>query len=215
MPLGSTTLPVPPSSDREAETTLRGAMLRGTPVLVIPRRIYGGVAATLDDLSPEALPRLRFEGAVDDLQPPLRRAIAERLDGPRWLADWLVKDVVDQAETMAQFTGAPALRVRLDVIDDDHCRKFHVDDVHLRLLTTYRGPGTEWLQPRWTDRLASGRMPPPDAVRHLARGEIAILRGAKGATAERPGALHRSPAIAGTGVVRLLLVIDEIGRRLH
>lgn len=207
--------PVPSSADRVAEMAVRGASSRGGPVLVIPRRIYGGVAATLDALSPEALPRLRFEGAVDDLRPRLRRAVAERFDGPRWLANWLVDDVIDTAQMMGQFTGAPALRVRLDVIDDDHCRTFHVDDVHRRLLTTYRGPGTEWLHPRVADRLAPGRVPPPDAVRHLARGEIAILRGGKGATADRPGVLHRSPQIAGTGVVRLLLVVDEIGRHLH
>ena len=49
--------------------------------------------------------------------------MTERLPQPRWLANWLVDDVAGQADLMAQLTGAPALRVRLDVVDDDHCRK--------------------------------------------------------------------------------------------
>ena len=213
--------PIPPipstpsSPDREAEMAVRGALLRSGPVFIIPRRIYGGVAAMLDRLSPEALPRLRFEGTASDLRPCLRRAVAERLPDPRWLGNWLIDDVVDKAEMMAQLTGAPMVRVGLDVIDDDHWREFHVDDVRLRLVTTYRGPGTEWVSPRLASQLTPGIIPPTDAICQLATGHIAILRGGKGATPERPAVLHRSPPIAGTGIVRLLLAIDEIGRHLH
>lgn len=215
MPSEPLSLPILPATDRQAEMALRRAMLQSGPVLIIPRRIFGGVAATLDGLSKHALPRLRFEGAVTDLKARLREAVAERLAEPRWLANWLVDDVLDHANLMASLTGTSKIRVRLDVIDDDCCRKFHVDNVRLRLLTTYRGPGTEWIPPRLAARLADGRLPPTDAIRHLARGEVAILRGGKGATPERPGVLHRSPPIAGTGTVRLLLAIDEIGRSLH
>ena len=204
-----------PSAEREAEMAMRGAMLRSGPVFIIPRQIPGGVAGIIDDLSPEALPRLRYEGPADGLKSHLRRAIAERLTQPRWLANWLVHDVVDKAEFMAQLTGAPALRVRLEVVDDDHCRKFHVDDVRLRLVTTYRGPGTEWVAPRLAVKLAPGGDPPAHAIRHLGRGHVAVMRGRKGSTPEAPGILHRSPPIAGTGVVRLFLAIDELGRRLH
>ena len=42
-----------------------------------------------------------------------------------------------------------------------------------------------------------------------------MIRGGKDTTPEKPGVLHRSPAIAGTGIVRLFLAIDELGRRLH
>ncbi len=133
-------LPVSPSETREM--AVRGAMLRSGPVFIIPCQIPGGVAYVLDDLPPGALPRLRFEGPVDGLKAHLRRAVADRLAQPRWLANWLVHDVVEKAEYMVRITGAPALRVRLEVVDDDHCSEFHIDDVRLRLMTTYRGPGT-------------------------------------------------------------------------
>ena len=208
-------LSIPPSSDRQAEMAMRRAMLQSGPVLIIPRRIFGGVAATLDGLSKEALPRLWFEGALADLKPRLRRAVVERLAEPRWLANWLIDDVLEHSKLIVSLTGTPTLRVRLDVVDDDCCPKFHVDDVRLRLVTTYRGPGTEWIPPRLAARFVDGRLPPADTVRHLARGEVAVLRGGRGATPERPGVLHRSPPIAGTGVVRLFLAIDEIGRSVH
>ena len=100
---------------------VRGAMLRSGPMFIIPRQIPGGVACVFDDLSPGALPRLRFEGPVDGLKTHLRRAVAERLPQPRWLANWLVHDVLEKAEFLAQLTGALALQVRLEVVDDDHC----------------------------------------------------------------------------------------------
>lgn len=203
------------SSDRQAEMAVRGALLRSGPVFIIPRQIPAEVAAILDAVQPDGLPRLRFEGTAFELRPVVRRAIEERLAHPRWLATWLADDIVDKADMMAQLTGASDLRVRLDAIDDDHCRKFHVDNVRLRLVTTYRGPGTEWISPRLASTLAPGSVPPDDAIRHLPRGHVAVMRGGKGATPDRPGVLHRSPAIAGTGVARLLLAINELGGRLH
>lgn len=204
-----------PSTDRQAEMAVRGALLRSGPVFIIPRAIPDGVAAMLDVAPVDCLPRLFFEGPAADVRPSVKRGVSDRLHEPRWLMDWLVDDIVDKAEMMAQLTGAPALRVRLDVIADDHCRKFHVDNVRLRLVTTYRGPGTEWISPRHAGMLAPGGVPPDDVIQHLPRGQVAVMRGAKGATADRPGVLHRSPPIAGTEIVRLFLAIDEFGRKLH
>ena len=215
MPLDPAGPPGAKSAEREAELAVRGALLRSGPIFIIPRPIPGGVAAVLDGVPSNCLPRLYFEGTVSDFRHQLRCAVGSRLSHPRWLANWLVDDIVDKADMMAQLTGAPSFRMRLEVIDDDRCRKFHVDDVRLTLVTTYRGPGTEWISPRQASKLTPGSSPPLDTIRHLARGHVAVMRGAKGATPDRPGVLHRSPPIAGTGIVRLFLAIDEIGAHLH
>ena len=203
------------SKRRPFESLGGGSLREGAPIAIVPRALQGGVAAALDALSPDALPRLRFVGTLTDLQPHLRRAVAAHVENPRWLARWMVEDVIDKAGLMAELTGAPLIDLRLDVVEDDRCRLFHVDHVRLRLMTTYRGPGTEWIPPHIAAALAPGALPPPDTVRRLARGEVAVLRGGKDATPERPGVLHRSPSILGTGLTRLLLTIDEAGRRLH
>lgn len=215
MLLDRTSPPSKPSTERQAEMAVRGAMLCSGPVFIIPCPIPGGVAAVLDGVPVACLPRLVFEGTASAVRPFVKRGVSERLKEPRWLVNWLADDIVDKADMMAQLTGAPALRVRLDVIEDDHCRKFHFDNVRLRLVTTYRGPGTEWISPRHASRLAPGSVPPNDVIRRLSRGHVAVMRGAKGATPDRPGVLHRSPPIAGTGIVRLFLAIDELGRKLH
>lgn len=69
--------------------------------------------------------------------------------------------------------------------------------------------------PRVAALLAPGEGPPSDAIRRLDRGAVALLRGERGATSDRPAVLHRSPPIAGTGIVRLLLTIDDVGRVIH
>ena len=86
---------------------------------------------------------------------------------------------------------------------------FHTDDVRYRQLCTYRGTGTEWIEPRAVERSGSGRPLDPSSMRRLERGAIAFIRGAKGATLDRPALVHRSPKIEGSGLTRLLLVIDD------
>ena len=191
------------------------ALQQERPILIVPRALHGGVARALDALPKEALPRLRYVGAPTALRPTLRRSVAERIGEPRWLVRWFVEDVLDKAALLANLTGAPGIDLRLDVVEDDRCRLFHLDNVRLRLMTTYRGPGTEWISPRIAATLTPGAVPPPDSIRHLARGEVAVMRGSRGATSEQPGVLHRSPSILGTGVTRLLLTIDETGRHVH
>lgn len=181
---------------------------RSGPVVLMPRRIPGGVAATLDGLPAAALPRLRHEGPVSGLRRALRAAIAERLARPRWLANWMLDDVLDHAALMAGLTGAAALRVSLDVGEGEPDAPFAAADARLRLITAYRGAGTEWLSPRLATAPPPGAEPPAAALRHLSRGDVAILRGSTGGTGGA-GVLHR--AAAGAGGAPLRLTIDEPG----
>lgn len=56
--------------------------------------------------------------------------------------------VADVTWLVAAYTclvGARRVGLRLRVLDGPMCPRFHVDNVPLRLLTTYVGPGSEWL----------------------------------------------------------------------
>lgn len=117
--------------------------------------------------------------------------------------------VADVTWLVAAYTclvGARRVGLRLRVLDGPMCPRFHVDNVPLRLLTTYVGPGSEWLRERDSGR---GELhtaePSVDNIQHLQAGEVAILKGEKWQGNEGAGLVHRSPS-AQQG--RLLLSLD-------
>ncbi len=111
----------------------------------------------------------------------------------------LAADIVRQMRGFATITQSPRLRLRLDVVETDACRRFHMDYVSVRLLLPLVGPGTQWI-------MADA---PRDApVQQLQPGHVGLFKG-RLAVAE-PAVLHRSPPIAGTGQRRLLLVLDPL-----
>ncbi|WP_085315517.1 DUF1826 domain-containing protein [Derxia lacustris] len=129
---------------------------------------------------------------------------------------------------MALFAGlvcARRLRLRLEVLHRIMCSRFHTDFVGLRLLCTYRGAGTQWLDEGCADRSrlalhaqgsddeTSGVILDPAGVHEIARGTVALLKGAAWVDAEgrrAPGVLHRSPPVAAEDAPRVLLVIDSV-----
>lgn len=117
--------------------------------------------------------------------------------------------VADVTWLVAAYTclvGARRVGLRLRVLDGPMCPRFHVDNVPLRLLTTYVGPGSEWLQERDS---GCGELytaePSVDNIQQLQAGEVAILKGEKWQGNEGAGLVHRSPS-AQQG--RLLLSLD-------
>ena len=87
------------------------------------------------------------------------------------------------------------------------CRRFHVDQVPIRLLVTYAGQGTEWLPDEAADRLAFANGASNDLIvkdvraRHFMNTwSVAIFRG--GAN----GLLHRTPddAMGGQSILMRL-----------
>jgi hypothetical protein len=103
---------------------------------------------------------------------------------------------------------------RLETTDDDGCRRFHVDRTHLRLLCTYRGPGTEWLTNQQVDRDSQADGAPNERI--LRFGEpsqfepfwVGILKGDAYPGNAGRGLVHRSPSITGSGQTRLLFCLD-------
>ncbi|MGY2734630.1 DUF1826 domain-containing protein [Sphingomonas sp. UYP23] len=117
--------------------------------------------------------------------------------------DWhapLTKDIANLASRFAKLMSAEGVAIRLEPIPGNACWKFHADDVSARLITTYVGPGTEWTI-RQGNQL--GR------IHQIVTGHVGVFKGRHWA----PDApiLHRSPPIADTDQVRLLLVIDPLG----
>lgn len=116
--------------------------------------------------------------------------------------DRLVDDIAALADIFAALMQARWLRIRLDVVATNACRKFHVDAVTARLICTYRGIGTQY------GTSADGVA--PHRIFTVPTGAPILLRGTLWQERPRTGLLHRSPPIQGTGETRLVLVLDPV-----
>ncbi|OUI82811.1 hypothetical protein HK22_11610 [Gluconobacter sp. DsW_056] len=113
----------------------------------------------------------------------------------------LIPDMLELAEVYSAVSGHRNLRVRLEKITTDSCRKFHVDCVDLRLLRAYVGPGVQWTADE------------EQTVQEAPTGAVVFLKGKHfPGWDEAEKILHRSPPLSFRPVperVRLLLTIDE------
>lgn len=109
--------------------------------------------------------------------------------------------------------------LRLSVLNNAMCPRFHVDRVPCRLITTYQGLATEWLPHNTVDRskLGLGNQGLPDEssglfknesdIQRLNTGDVAILKGEIWPKNENAGLVHRSPVLP-PNTHRLLLTLD-------
>ena len=174
----------------------------GCAAAIWQRRPLPGFQAWIDGLDPGELPKARVILPPKDVREAVRQACdaagtPECVERAR-----LIDDIAALANIFAEVMRARYLRLRLDVITTNACRKFHVDAVTARLVCTYRGTGTQY------GTAAQGA--DPQHILTLPTGSPVILRGTRWSEQPRSGLLHRSPPIEGSGETRLLLVLDPI-----
>ena len=111
--------------------------------------------------------------------------------------------------------------LRLTILDRAMCPRFHVDRIPCRLVTTYQGIATEWLNHAVVDRtkLGAGNQGKADEqsglfnnlkdINRLDEGDVALLKGEHWDETEGAGLVHRSPPVSA-GERRLLLTLDFI-----
>lgn len=166
------------------------------------RRLPGDVQTWLDGLDPSLLPR----GRVVVLPKAVPGMVGQFCDmsglPPGSERGWLEGDIADLAERFADLMQSKFLRLRLDVIESNACRKFHLDAITARLICTYRGTGTQYG--------VSEDGGEPEVINTVPTGAPILLRGSLWPEQPRSGLLHRSPPIEGTGETRLVLVLDPL-----
>ncbi|SEB09505.1 DUF1826 domain-containing protein [Rubrimonas cliftonensis] len=183
---------------------LAGIRQPGVAAAIWRRPRDPGFAAWIDALPPERLPRLSTL-TTPELVERVVHAACDSAGTPAGLhRDRLASDAAALALILSQVAAQPLIEIRLEVVDTDKCRKFHIDRVRCRMLCTYRGAGTQY------GAAAPGPDHAPAVVQQLSAADAALFRGAFWPGAEFPGVLHRSPPLAGTGETRLLLVVDPM-----
>ncbi len=130
----------------------------------------------------------------------------------------LCEDIAELVGMFCMLFDLKRAGVRLGVLDNAMCPKFHVDKITCRLITTYQGVATEWLPHELVDRSRlghgsggvadhkSGLFEHPVDIRQLNRGDVAIFKGDFREGSGGKGLVHRSPRMESSR--RLLLTLD-------
>ncbi|MEO1089743.1 MAG: DUF1826 domain-containing protein [Pseudomonadota bacterium] len=177
-----------------------GVLARELDLVVQRRRLPEPVCAEVAKLADEEQLRLVLLGTPEQIANELRQVLD---DCPAFVAD--VRALLDRFASMAD---TPVARVRIERITGDACRRWHADNVVQRLLCTYVGPGTQILRlPEAAQVLAGGEPETTATAWSVGTGDVVVLPGRLHPTAMP--IVHRSPPVAGTSDVRLLLVIDD------
>lgn len=169
--------------------------------------------------------RERTSLVVERSDPGVKQAIADFLPQVAWELDrraasaW--RDDVDHiCNFFMDLVKAEAAMVVLEGPSEATCPRFHVDGVGIRMLVTYSGPGTEWLDESDVDRRwlgAAGHGLPDDQngvlragaeIRSLDAFSVALFKGEAWPSAEGRGIVHRSPDPCGAP--RVLLRVDAL-----
>lgn len=138
--------------------------------------------------------------------------------------DALGADLQLLAEVLADLLDAPKVGLRLEILLRAMCPRFHVDRVGVRLLCTYRGPGTEWVEEASVDRRhlstpvsglpggQPGLLRPGYRIETIPAFTVALLKGTLWQGNSGRGILHRSPA--ATQPPRVLVAMDAFGSKV-
>ena len=117
----------------------------------------------------------------------------------------IIDDISSIVEIFCNLFGIERAWLRLDAIDSPMCPRFHTDNVKCRLVTTYYGPGTQWLPNHLADTTKlgagneglldkdSGLYFDEESIKQLNVGDIALLKGEGWEGNKGKGLIHRSP----------------------
>ncbi|MEM8844901.1 MAG: DUF1826 domain-containing protein [Pseudomonadota bacterium] len=131
----------------------------------------------------------------------------------------LCTDITELVGIFCVLFGVEQAGLRLTVMNDAMCPRFHVDRVPCRLICSYHGVASEWLPHEKVDRTKlgtgnnglcdeeSGLFTSLSDVNQLNVGDVALLKGEIWEGNINAGLVHRSPKVT-QGNKRLLLTLD-------
>lgn len=136
-----------------------------------------------------------YEGGAEDVLQALHKQITVLAEFEQARLRFIA-DVQQLARLFAKHAITQSIRLHIESIHDVPCPKFHQDNMFLRLICTYAGAGTEWLENSNVNTHASccGGSIFHDAsrIRQLRPFEVALMKG-KLWPGNEMAIYHRSP----------------------
>ena len=178
----------------------------GVELAIWERGWSGALCERLDRLALIDMPRARFIARAGEVEASVAAGLSATSCSDETVLSAVAMDIEALVARYAEASGSSLVEVRLEAIGGDACRLFHVDRTRSRLVTTYAGPGTEWVTQAYAQDALRDRENYAGPVERLTRFAVGIF---PGSLSRAGGLVHRSPRIAGTGQVRLLLCMTE------
>ena len=113
----------------------------------------------------------------------------------------ILSEMSEIISKFASVSGAQRLKIQFMRVMDSSCPLFHIDRIGLRLLCTFVGPGTEWLDDAHVRRKFLGKggnqkIAKPEAIVYsLQPFQVCLLKGEAGLNQRGRGIVHRSPHV--------------------
>jgi hypothetical protein len=146
--------------------------------------------------------RLSAEGVPDIEALPLPQAFAHPA---------LRRELAFLLELYGDLLGCAAIGLRIERLERAMCPGWHVDRTGIRLLCTWCGPGTEWLDdPRIDPWDLPGSASGAPATGQARPFDIVLLKGSTWQGNAAGGAIHRSPQVDPDSGPRILVALDAL-----
>lgn len=172
-----------------------------------------GVVKEVASLQVDAFPNVRLATSPESAAADIDALFCRRGLASGCFAQW-IDDMIQLVQIFSRLLNERCLTLRLETTDEDTCPRFHVDRTGLRLLCTYRGAGTEWLENDQVNRYAQQHGDANAAIVRYGRPAqfqpfwVGVMKGELFPGNRGNGLVHRSPPIAGTDQTRVLLCLD-------
>lgn len=188
-------------------------------IKVIERPINHNISQYLDTAAPKLASG--FKCAVRAGQAISAKLLADNVLPNQAGRDAFLADLDCLSDLYIDLIACPQVSLRIEVLNTAMCPKFHVDKTGIRMLCTYQGQGTQWLDDQYANRaklgMASGNLDDSQsglildtqAVHVVPAFAIALLKGSLWQGNHMRGIIHRSPAVLGNKP-RVMLAIDAV-----
>ena len=143
--------------------------------------------------------------AADLIQP-----IHEELNGqklcPSFVRNWLANDIIKLLRVFKKISNSSFVDIRLEWIKNSACWKFHRDFVDIRLLTTYVGKTTEWVDKAFGEQALAEQRAYNGPINRLNPHDVAVFTGCT--QNPKDAIVHRSPPLEDSDRQRLFLCLN-------
>jgi hypothetical protein len=161
----------------------------------------------IEETRPASLPALSLTVPSEEIG-----QVAARAADP--LARWMLEELVDVLRGYAALVPEKRVTIAFCKTREQSCPLFHIDRLSVRLLCTFKGPGTEWLddaqaQRRWLGRGDNRKIAGPEAIVYSTQPfQVCLLKGEHGLGQKDCGVVHRSPRVPPASEGRWYLRVD-------